>query len=231
MTNKLAPTVLYFFPHYKRVRQWLQAPLVRVEPGSDRAAHFRRATRIAEMCLWVVAACGIGGSLFTYASAYIHQGVQKQRLKEMRVVSSGSSSSYGKFMNVSGANTVAMPQADGLGTLEQAVGHIPGTRFQGQNGNTGLAAHRDTYFRHLGDIKPGDEIIFRAPGSKFTYKVESTRIVNPSDTQVLSDDEGSTLTLVTCFPFHYVGPAPKRFVVTARAEAFTDSDRRGTSPL
>ena len=253
MTGKLAPTVLHFFPYYyKRARQWLQTPLVGTEPGRTRDSHPGRASRLAEACLWVVASCGIGGSLFTYTSAYIHQKTQTRRLNEMNGVSGGSASGYGKFTNVSSADTAALPQADGLlgaieiprlgitsvveegvddGTLAQAVGHIPGTRFPGQDGNTGLAAHRDTYFRHLGDIKPGDEIIFRAPGFKYIYTVQSTQIVDPSDTQVLSDEDGTTLTLVTCFPFHFIGPAPKRFVVTARAEAVTGSDRANVSPL
>jgi LPXTG-site transpeptidase (sortase) family protein len=252
MTRKPAPTVLYLYPHYERVRQWLQTPLEGTEPANAGCSHPRRASRLAEACLWVVASCGIAGSLFTYTSAYLHQKTQTRRLNEMNAASGGSSSSYGKLTNVRSADTAALPQADGLlgaieiprlgissvveegvddGTLAQAVGHIPGTRLPGQDGNTGLAAHRDTYFRRLGEIQPGDEIIFRAPGFKYLYKVESTQIVNPSDTQVLSDEDGATLTLITCFPFYYIGPAPKRFVVTARAEAITGSDRASAAPL
>ena len=102
-------------------------------------------------------------------------------------------------------------------TLQLAVGHIPGTAFPGENGNIGLAGHRDTFFRKLKDIRTFDEIRVVTPDGTFTYEVDRTRIVKPQDTWVLKDIAIPAVTLVTCYPFTYVGSAPERFVVRAIA--------------
>lgn len=104
-------------------------------------------------------------------------------------------------------------------TLWEAVGHIPGTAMPGERGNSALAAHRDTYFRELGDVQIGDLIVFHSPYTNFRYRVTSTKIVDGTATDALPDSATPTLSLVTCYPFHYVGPAPKRFIVTAREES------------
>jgi sortase A len=100
--------------------------------------------------------------------------------------------------------------------LQPAVGHIPGTALPGQTGNVVLAAHRDTFFRRLGELKPGDLIRITVPGRQYLYSVRFTDVVSPNETWVLQPSTGQLLTLVTCYPFYYVGPAPKRFVVRAR---------------
>jgi LPXTG-site transpeptidase (sortase) family protein len=100
--------------------------------------------------------------------------------------------------------------------LALSVGHIPGTAMPGQNGNVALAAHRDTLFRGLENIRPRDDILLTTPGGTKLYEVESTRVVSPDDVSVLDDTGKPLLTLVTCYPFHYIGPAPKRFIVQAR---------------
>jgi len=100
--------------------------------------------------------------------------------------------------------------------LQVAVGHIPGTALPGQTGNVVLAAHRDTLFRRLGELKPGDLIRVTVPGRQYLYRVRFTDVVLPNETWVLEPSTGQLLTLVTCYPFYYVGPAPKRFVVRAR---------------
>jgi len=79
-----------------------------------------------------------------------------------------------------------------------------------------LAGHRDTFFRPLRDVLLGDEIRFQTTERSFAYVVESIEVVAPTDIRVLQSSTGHYLTLLTCFPFHYVGPAPKRFVVRAR---------------
>jgi sortase A len=99
--------------------------------------------------------------------------------------------------------------------LEVAVGHVSGTAVPGQQGNVVLAAHRDTFFRGLGEIKPGDLIRLSVPGEQYEYRVQFTDIVKPTGTWVLNSGPGQTLTLITCYPFHYVGAAPKRFIVRA----------------
>jgi LPXTG-site transpeptidase (sortase) family protein len=101
-------------------------------------------------------------------------------------------------------------------TLRRAVGHIPGTAVPGQSGNVGLAAHRDTFFRGLRHIRKDDRIIVQTREGVFHYEVDSTRIVSPSRVDVLDATAEPTLTLVTCYPFNYVGKAPKRFIVHAR---------------
>ena len=100
--------------------------------------------------------------------------------------------------------------------LQRAVGHIPGTALPGQAGNVALAGHRDTFFRPLKDILPGDGITLKTPEGNFQYRVESTAVVPPTDVRVIQASGGRILTLITCFPFYYVGSAPDRFIVRAR---------------
>jgi len=107
-------------------------------------------------------------------------------------------------------------QGDSPASLRRAVGHISRSALPGERGNVALAGHRDTFFRPLRDIQLGDEIQFRTQGRSFTYRVESIQVVAPTDTRVLESSTGHDLTLLTCFPIYYVGPAPKRLVVRAR---------------
>jgi sortase A len=100
-------------------------------------------------------------------------------------------------------------------TLQLAVGHIPGTSYPGEDGNMGLAGHRDTFFRRLRDIRPDDTIRVTTPGGLFNYVVERTDVVEPNDVWVLDPTPHPALTLVTCYPFTYVGSAPQRFIVRA----------------
>jgi sortase A len=100
--------------------------------------------------------------------------------------------------------------------LSRAIGHAVGTALPGQTGNVTLAAHRDTFFRHLGDVRSGDIIDLKEPGHEYRYQVRFTAVVGPKDTWVLATTGKETLTLLTCYPFHFVGPAPDRFVIRAR---------------
>lgn len=99
--------------------------------------------------------------------------------------------------------------------LEFSVGHIPGTALPGQKGNVALAGHRDTFFRGLQGICKRDDILVTTPEGNRLYEVDSTRIVSPEDVYVLDDVGRPVLTLVTCYPFNYIGAAPKRFIVQA----------------
>ncbi len=107
-------------------------------------------------------------------------------------------------------------EGDDAKTLRTAVGHIPSTPFPGQRGNVGVAAHRDTFFRRLGDLHTGDSIGFSTMDGEFTYEVESLRVVAPEDIEVLAPSQENVLTMVTCYPFFYIGNAPKRFIVRAK---------------
>ncbi len=102
--------------------------------------------------------------------------------------------------------------------LNRGVGHIPGTALPGHIGNLAITGHRDGFFRGLKDIAVGDRIEVQRPGSASltdTYLVRKIGIVFPSDTSVLNSTDTSTLTLVTCYPFYYVGAAPQRYIVQA----------------
>jgi len=107
-------------------------------------------------------------------------------------------------------------QGDSASNLQRAVGHISSSALPGEGGNVALAGHRDTFFRPLREIRTGDEIRFRVARGTFEYRVESIEIVGPRDIKVLEPSPGRDLTLITCFPFSFVGRAPGRFVVRAR---------------
>jgi sortase A len=101
------------------------------------------------------------------------------------------------------------------GTLDRAVGHIDGTATPGTEGNSGLAGHRDGFFRGLKDIGPGDVIELETIEGHDRYRVERVWIVDPEDVSVLDPTSTRALTLVTCYPFYFVGSAPRRFIVRA----------------
>ena len=99
-------------------------------------------------------------------------------------------------------------------TLRRAVGHIPGTALPGEAGNVGLAGHRDSFFRELREVMAGDTISLSTPHGDVHYLVDSVFVVEPEEVHVLAPPPtGEMVTLVTCYPFHYAGPAPLRFIV------------------
>jgi sortase A len=100
--------------------------------------------------------------------------------------------------------------------LKLGAGHIPRTALPAQGGNVGIAAHRDTYFRPLRFIRPNDSISLKTTRGTLRYTVTNTEIVQPSEVKVLAKAPDRDLTLVTCYPFYYVGGAPKRFIVHAQ---------------
>ena len=104
--------------------------------------------------------------------------------------------------------SVMVMEGDTTSILRLGAGHVPGTPMC-------IAGHRDTFFRPLKDIKLSDTIRFTTPEGTTEYRVVWTKIVSPSDTSVLDGNSPNTLTLVTCYPFYYIGPAPKRFIVQA----------------
>ena len=106
--------------------------------------------------------------------------------------------------------------------LGHGVGHVDGTALPGQPGNVALAAHRDTFFRGLRNIQKGDSVTVTTETGARTYRVNSTAVVKPTDVGVLAPTLKPTLTLITCYPFYYIGHAPKRFIV--RAEEVEDTD-------
>ena len=113
-----------------------------------------------------------------------------------------------------GLSTVVLEGVDAP-TLRRAVGHVPGTALPANPGNVAIAGHRDTFFRPLGNIRKHDEITLATFQECYRYRVTWTKVVGPDDTQVLEPSRQSALTLITCYPFYFLGAAPKRFVVRA----------------
>jgi sortase A len=113
--------------------------------------------------------------------------------------------------------SLEVPVFEGTGevALNQGVGHIEGTAAPGTQGNTGIAGHRDGFFRGLKDIEAGDTLELETPQRKERYRVERVWIVNPEDVSVLDATPHRAVTLVTCYPFYFVGPAPQRYIVRA----------------
>jgi sortase A len=100
-------------------------------------------------------------------------------------------------------------------TLHRGVGRIAGTSFPGENGNIGIAGHRDSFFRRLEDISKGDFIELVTLRGTSVYEVDQIRVTTPADLGVLQPRAKSSLTLVTCYPFQFIGPAPSRYIVEA----------------
>jgi sortase A len=189
------------------------------------AAERRRALIVLERLLFLVALAAFGYVAGTMGSAALYQDYESRQLDAvLRGVRPAATSStpvvarrvLGRLeIPTLGVSTIVREGEDAR-TLQLAVGHIAGTALPGAGGNMGLAAHRDTFFRRLREINPGDVIRLVAVEGTFTYTVESTEIVDPDDLWVLDPTPEPSLTLVTCYPFTYIGTAPERFIVRAR---------------
>ena len=100
--------------------------------------------------------------------------------------------------------------------LNRGAGHVAGTTLPGDTGNIAIAGHRDGFFRKLKDVEAGMSISLLSASGRQEYEVSSLKVVDPLDVSVLSPEGDPRITLITCYPFYYVGPAPDRFIVTAR---------------
>ena len=188
------------------------------------------------------AALMLGYGAFVLADSWMFQHRQMQTLARLRTAASAASAaspkasaSPAKLVKVSAslppatgpdgligrmeiqrlALSVAVMEGTGAVTLRRAAGHIAGTALPGQTGNIGIAAHRDTFFRPLRNIQRDDIITLTTLQGEYRYRVVSTKVVSPSDVAVLNPDGSEVLTLVTCYPFYFIGAAPDRFIVRA----------------
>jgi sortase A len=109
-------------------------------------------------------------------------------------------------------------EGDHAAELRRGPGHVSGTVMPGQDGNCIIAGHRDTHFRVLKDIRKGDEIVLQTASGQYTYRVKTTQVVLPSNTASLRPSKTAELHLITCYPFYYLGSAPKRFIVEAELQ-------------
>jgi sortase A len=121
-------------------------------------------------------------------------------------------------------------EGDDEQTLNVAVGHLPDTPLPWQEGNAALAGHRDTFFRPLRRLQDGDEIRLVTPRGTFRYRATRQVVVEPDELWVLDPSPTAALTLITCYPFDFVGPAPRRFVVHAERIVETN-EARALSPV
>lgn len=228
-----------------RAWRWLRDPIKpQTAIAGARAAvlerDFARFRKPAEYVLWITAIVTLGYCTAEYSAAAIRQSRQSARLDAMRaglnakLAHSAANPDSALVARAVAKDSIVPPlgrieiprvgvsaiveDGEADSTLAESVGHVPGTALPGERGNSALAAHRDTYFRDLEDIQDGDEIYFTTATAIFKYRVDNVSVVDPSDVSVLAASSDSRLTLITCYPFHYFGPAPKRFVVTARLD-------------
>jgi len=198
------------------------------------AATSRSGRRLERILLLIALLC-IGYYAYVTLEAYVYQAYETRELDAIlrsapatsddrsrpaprRPVEPAEGTAIGRIeIPRLGVSAIVRAGSDAR-TLSLAVGHIPGTALPGEPGNVGLAGHRDTFFRQLRNIRSDDRISIATVEGTYAYRVERTAIVDPSDVWVLDPTDEGTLTLVTCYPFSYVGSAPQRFVVRARME-------------
>jgi sortase A len=194
-----------------------------------------KAFRLLEATLWIAGCSMLFYFVFWVAEAVITQTRLARTFEQSRSVESRSVPPVPTFRPAApkranadfarpGISRLEIPRIgltamvlDGASsqTMRVGLGHITGTSSPGENGNVAIAGHRDTFFRPLRRIQEGDEILLETPAKALTYRVSSTEIVEPSDVAILRSHGKDELTLVTCYPFSYLGPAAKRFVVHA----------------
>lgn len=181
--------------------------------------------------LMLAGACGIAVFVWVKAEAWIYQECQEALLEQPRPPQAPAPVLSKRVLSV--VNLARDPLVLGrleiprIGvkvmvregmderTLRRAAGHLPGSALPGQRGNSVIAAHRDTFFRPLRHVRRGDLLRFVAPRQTFHYVVDSIMVVAPDAGEVLEPAPDTRFTLITCFPFDYVGAAPRRFVVSA----------------
>ena len=189
-----------------------------------------RASKLIERCLWAVGLLTLVACALVWLNARLEQERGNQEL-DRRIFSApplNSEKSKPEKKQLAHDSVVGRIEIPRLavsavvfeGTdspvLLHGIGHLTGSHLPGEKGNVVFAGHRDTFFRALRDIHPHDVITVTTEEGTRRYSVQSTAIVDPDQTSVLKDTPAPTLTLITCYPFYYVGQAPQRFVVRAR---------------
>lgn len=148
--------------------------------------------------------------------------VRIQRFAEMKPDSMSTGSALGRLVIPEADVEVMVLNGTSEKTLDRGVGLIEGTARPDEGGNVGIAGHRDSFFRGLRHLSPGDEIEFATLKGLTRYRVSEILVVEPEYVQVLDPTPESSLTLVTCYPFYHIGSAPQRFIVRAEKTAFEE---------
>jgi sortase A len=174
---------------------------------------------ILKRTLFVSGTAMLGYAIFTIAQSYVMQRYETLEFDRTLARPSNVRSEHvragpvGKLSIPSvGISAIVLEGAD-ESTLKVAPGHITGTALPGEPGNVAMAGHRDTFFRNLARIRNGDSVKVMTLEGTYEYQVDTTEVVDPARTDVLDSSQSPTLTLVTCYPFYWIGPAPKRFIV------------------
>jgi sortase A len=181
----------------------------------------RRAVRRAAGVLLAAGLVALGYTALVAIGTRVYQTSEQRRFERARAERSTPPAviegmTIGKIHIARLGLTAVIVQGDSTDILQRAVGHLSETALPGESGNVVLAAHRDTFFRPLKGIRVGDTITVRTLTGDFAYVVVSLAVVAPDAVEVLRPTGERTLTLVTCFPFSYLGPAPNRLIVRAR---------------
>jgi len=189
-------------------------------PASSLSATWAHRLSVACYFLLGFGFLGLGYAGFVFADSHVYQTIEIKKFRHTSLLAEPliplNGEMIGEILVPRLRLSAIVVQGDSAANLRRAVGHISKSALPGQWGNVALAGHRDTFFRPLRNIRLGDEVQFTTALHSFQYVVESIEIVAPNDIQVLEPSTGHELTLVTCFPFYFVGPAPKRFIVRAR---------------
>ncbi|PYX80637.1 MAG: hypothetical protein DMG66_02580 [Acidobacteria bacterium] len=201
----------------------MQSHLAIARPGFR--ALLRQPRRQLLSQLFVIAGLGLlTYVLIQYASMYAGQKQLQQRWAQQNSSSPVSTPAASD----DGLTRLSIPRisldaviVEGISYRKLAIapGHIPGTPLPGEAGNSVISAHRDTFFRHIYELKKGDDVIVRRLGKVYTFTVTGKKITNPDDVSVMRPTTESQLTLITCYPTYYIGPAPERLVVFAKLAA------------
>ena len=186
-----------------------------------------------EALLWVVAVVALGCATWMAVDSWLYQHWARLHLTTPAVAgavaaSPGSTTATSPLPAIPAGTPIAqlsMPRldvsvvvAEGVSAtvLRRAVGHVPQSARPGESGNVVLAGHRDTFLRALKDLHPGDLLVLEGAASRDVYRVERLFVVAPTEVGVMADPGYPALTIITCYPFHFVGRAPQRFVARAR---------------
>jgi sortase A len=194
--------------------------------SATRSSLFLRCTR---SLLFLTGALAISYVALTLLHAKLYQeaagitlekqiSTQQQHRVTLSTVAANQGEVLGRIEIPRLGMTIAILEGTSAQTLRLGVGHIKGTALPGELGNSGIAGHRDTFFRSLKDIRTSDEIQIQTASGISRYQVDWVRVVAPEDTEILGSSAKPSITLITCYPFHLIGAAPERFVVHAFKE-------------
>lgn len=194
------------------VAQWLKPPLPQNSIPQLRG-------KLLSNCL-----IGVGGVLLLFVAGN-YTWTFKQQRSLMHAWEVQNARGHGISTNDIGLTRLTIPRigldvviSEGTSqrSLSLAPGHLTNTAMPGEPGNAVIAAHRDTFFRHLVDLRIHDDIYIERNGRKYRYVVVGRKVVSPEDISVLESSPESRLTLITCYPMHFIGPAPKRLIILAK---------------